>query len=453
MYDLADTIAAIVTASGEGGISIIRISGPKTFAIADLIFACAGAPPSQRHSHNIIYGKIHAGNKIIDEVILLMMRAPHSYTREDVVEIQGHGGLLPARRILQTVLQKGARMAEPGEFTLRAFLNGRIDLVQAEAVMDLVRAKTDRGAAAAIEQLSGKLSLSVNQVYDDIVKICADLEASLDFSEDDSVPSNLIELIGKQLQVIKKDLQQILATWCEGHLLRDGALAVISGKPNVGKSTLLNSLLGQERAIVAPIPGTTRDIIEETIVIEGFPIRLVDTAGLRETSCAIEQEGVRRAKHHIQKADLHLYVIDASQPVDDNEQNYLNTLDNSRLIIILNKTDLGNYYHYPPNSNFIDAQLIYGKGLSEINAMIIKKLGILKSIPHSVISDRHKANLTKAYDLLEKVIVLLQDHNTNDIVPIISQLRKAIEMIGEITGKIYYNELLQSIFSRFCIGK
>ena len=281
-----------------------------------------------------------ASGSAIDEVIILIMRAPRSYTGEDVVEIQGHGGHVVARRILRRVLDGGARLAEPGEFTQRAFLNGRMDLLQAEAVLDLVRAKSDRAAVAALEQLEGSLSSRFNQVYDQLLAAATDVEASLDFPDDELPQTDTQEIIA-HLRTAREEMAQLMTGWDEGHILRDGATVVISGKPNVGKSTLMNTLLGRDRSIVSPIPGTTRDTIEEGLILDGFPVRMVDTAGLRETDCVVEKEGVRRTVMQMERADLHLHMLDASRPMDEQDRAQVESLDADRCIIVLNKVDLG----------------------------------------------------------------------------------------------------------------
>jgi tRNA modification GTPase len=453
--DPSDTIAAIATGPGEAGIAIVRISGPDSLAVADRIFSCSGAPPSKRTAGSFVHGFVKAGDIRLDEAILLVMRAPQSYTREEVVEIQCHGGRMPAARILQAVLEQGVRLAEPGEFTKRAFLNGRIDLVQAEAVMDLIKATTDRSAAAAMEQLEGRLSRVFNNGYDELVAACADLEAALDFS-DEEVPAALVPSVLARLHHVEARINDALNTWEEGHLLRDGARVVISGKPNVGKSTLLNALLGKNRAIVSSVPGTTRDTIEETMILEGISIRLVDTAGLRHTSCEVEKEGVERARSHMQRADIHLHVIDASKSLDEEDLKNLSDLKPENTIIVQNKTDIGLVLNQPVIGKFtcIKSQLIYNEGLVDIKRSITANLRILPVInQHAVISERHKKFLEKTIDEISEAIKLLECYLDDYLVVSISLLRSAIDCLGQITGKIYYEELLNSIFSRFCIGK
>ena len=451
----SDTIAAIATAPGEAGIAIIRISGAESLAVADRVFSNGGKRPSLRPPGTFMRGFVKCDERILDEAVLLVMRAPHSYTREDVVEIQCHGGFVSARRILQTILAAGIRLAEPGEFTKRAFLNGRIDLVQAEAVLDLIRAQSERSAAAAVEQLGGALSASFNDVYAKTLRLCADLEATLDFSEDDT-PAALIPASIIQARQVMEQIHCMLETWEEGHLLREGALVVISGRPNVGKSTLLNALLGRNRAIVSPAPGTTRDTIEETIILEGIPIRLVDTAGLRTTSCEIEQEGIRRTRNHMQKADLHLYVIDASKPLDGEDISNLKSLKAEKSIVIMNKIDLGILIQKIDMPEFINiqAQLNEGQGLIEIRKSVIEQLGLAYfGQSHAVISERHKKVMQQSYSDIKEVIKILESGRDESIILAVAHLRYAIESTGQITGKIYHEELLNSVFSRFCVGK
>lgn len=456
MSILQDTIAAISTAPGEAGIAIIRVSGPASLAIADNLFTCTGPPPSQRRPFTFAHGWIKSLGHVLDEAILLIMRAPHSYTREDVIEIQCHGGALSARRILQAVLREGARLAEPGEFTQRAFLNGRIDLVQAEAVLDLIRARSDRAASAALEQLEGSLSRLFEDTYNSLVAVNADLEATLDFSEDDDVSPTVIPDVLKRLELIQSQIGSILETWEEGHLLREGALVVISGKPNVGKSTLLNVLLEKDRAIVSATPGTTRDIIEETMILDGIPIRLVDTAGLRITACDVESEGVRRTRRQMQQADIHLYLMDISQALDKDDNENLTGLDPQRTILILNKYDLGNklLLHDYKDLATIKSCLISRDGLNEIRQSIINKLGSVSSRPpHAVISERHRQILISAGNELCEAVAMLRTLRDDVVVLASSRIQMAIELFGQITGKTYHEELLNVIFSKFCVGK
>ncbi len=458
MNAISDTIAAVSTAPGEGAIAIIRLSGPESIPVADRIFRCSAPLPSERPAPAVIYGHVVSGTKIIDEALLLVMRAPHSYTREDVVEIQCHGGSLSAKRILGVILRQKVRLAEPGEFTRRAFLNGRLDLLQAEAVMDLISAQTERGAALAVEQLEGLLSNSFTEVYDNILGSCADLEATLDFIEDELPDSFMPAVTGRLADALNK-IDYMIGTWDEGHIIREGALVVISGKPNAGKSTLLNALLGRDRVIVSPIPGTTRDVIEEKLVINGIPIRLVDTAGLRESECSLEQDGVRRAKNQIEKADLNLHVIDASKTLDTDYENMeinMGFLDPVKTIIVFNKIDLG--FKADPGifkkHKKIQSQLAVNKGVTEIKSAIVSKLGIRKVNLHQfVISERHKQILIASRSDLVEAIEMIKSGDETFIVPAVSKLKNVLENISMAIGKKYHHDLLDLIFNRFCIGK
>lgn len=448
-----DTIAAIATASGAAGIAVIRLSGSASLSIADAIVDCAGMPPSQRPGSTFVHGRIVTAQREIDEAIVLVFRAPHSYTREDVIEIQCHGGTAAAQRLLQTVLQAGARMAAPGEFTRRAFLNGRIDLVQAEAVADLIRARSDRAAAAAIEQLEGRLSDAVNHLYDQLLATVADLEASLDF-EDNALPASVLDNVSSGLTTAQNDIQQLLDTWREGHLLRDGARVVIAGQPNVGKSTLMNCLLGKARSIVTHLPGTTRDTIEETLVLGGIAIRLIDTAGLRNTSCLVERQGVTRATDSIQQADLVLYLVDASPSVIPVDQATLDTLDPQQTIIVQNKCDLINDAPSFPDKRYrtVACSATQQIGIETLRHVLRTTLGQLDTPPHAVISERHYALLHDAHGRIgEASRIAAEDESL--LVPAVDLLRNALDMLGTITGRTYTAELLDTIFSRFCIGK
>jgi tRNA modification GTPase len=452
----SDTIAAIATAPGAAGVCIIRVSGPRAFDVADLVFRCSGKPPSQRDAGTFVHGNVVQGPEIIDDALLLVMRAPHSYTGEDVVEIQGHGGPVVAKRILRAALDTGARMAEPGEFTKRAFLNGRMDLVQAEAVLDLIQARSDRAASAAAEQLQGSLSKKFNALYDEILGVTANIEATLDFPEDELPPAVMPELTAK-LGAAHAGLNELIATWGEGHLLREGALVVISGRPNVGKSTLLNTLLGTDRAIVSPIPGTTRDVLEEGFILDGFLVRLIDTAGLRETDCEIEQEGIRRTHGQIKKADVQLYMIDASAGPNDEDQATMSRLDANASIVVLNKIDAVPQASLAAQGHtVVRTSLKSGAGVDELKRVLIAKLGgghKNAAEQHAVISERHRKLLLDARAELDIALDLMQS-GRDDGVPLASaRLRSALELLGLVTGRVYQDELLDSIFSRFCIGK
>lgn len=458
MTTSTDTIVAIATAPGEGSICIVRCSGPDAIEIASRVFVCAaGGDLRGTPSHTVNYGHVRSGSSTVDEALCLIMRAPKSYTAEDVVEIQGHGGSVCGRRILRACVEAGARMAEPGEFTKRAFLNGRIDLMQAEAVLDLIRSSSERASAAALEQLEGGLSRRFDDIYERVLMETARLEATLDFPEDE-LPEAILPEIRSRMADIETEFGKLLETWEEGHLLRDGALVVISGKPNVGKSTLLNALLDHERAIVSDVPGTTRDSIEETIVLGGFPIRLVDTAGLRDTKDQVEQIGIERTRKLMAEADLHLVMFDLSDeridpaPLDDR--------DPATTLVLLNKADLVKKTAplSPALQLFepITLSLAQGEGVGKVRERLLAKLATnadLGARPQAVISERHRTLLDQSLSELREAMSLLEANDESLIVLAASRCREALEILGQATGKVYHEALLDRIFSSFCIGK
>ena len=453
LYD-SETIAAIATPPGEGGVGIVRISGSSVWKIADEIFQPLDKTAVSAREHGTFaYGKVvEADGAEIDTGLALVMRAPKSYTCEDVVEIQGHGGAVGMRRILRRALDAGARMAEPGEFTKRAFLNGRIDLVQAEGIFDLIRARSDRAASAAMEQMEGKLSQRFGSIYDAFMEVAANLETTLDFVEDelpDEVFSGIAELLDQTFQT----LDELLDTWDEGRLLREGARVVILGRPNAGKSTLLNALLGFDRAIVSSTAGTTRDTIEEGFVLDGIPLRIIDTAGLRETDCEIEAEGVRRAEAHGEEAHLAIYLIDASQPLHEEDRARLEKLDPEKSVVVLNKVDQGKQVS---GVDGVEASLISGRGIDELKRVMgetLEKGADLQAPPHAVISERHRNLLIRAHREAKQAREFLNENVEENAVLASEHLRSALEYLGQVTGRVYHEELLDNIFSRFCIGK
>lgn len=455
----ADTIAAIATAPGEGAISIVRLSGPETFSLANRLFRGPSPAPSSRSAGTFVHGQIIApdSQESLDDVLLLIFRAPHSYTGEDAVEIQCHGGSQAARRILEALLAAGARQADPGEFTKRAFLNGRIDLTQAEAVLDLIHARSERAARLATAQLEDALGIRIRSLYDDLLAISSDIESMLDFP-DDELPQSITNDMVARLKSVSREIQLLLDTWQEGHVLREGAQIVIAGAPNVGKSTLLNLLAGRDRAIVSPHPGTTRDTIEEMVALQGYPLQLVDTAGLRDAPCEIEQEGIRRTHHALTRADLCICIIDASRNLSADESSFLASHKPQKLMVLLNKSDLGTVLTPDdfPGLDALQVSLLQPSFLTLIVDKIMDKI-IRKTAAddHGIlaISDRQKKSLLIALDDINKSVGHLESGVEAQLVIAANHARSALEPIGQIFGKNWTEDVLDTIFSRFCVGK
>ena len=453
---LEDTIAAIATPLGEGGLAVVRLSGAAALAIADHCFVPSGknsTKPSQAPTHTIHHGKMVQRGKIIDEVLVAVMRAPRTLTREDVVEITCHGGLLPAKMVLDAVLESGARMAMPGEFTKRAFLNGRIDLAQAEAVADLIHARTELALTAANEQLAGKLSQRINELRDDMIKILAHVEAHIDFPDEDIAPDTKAQLL-QRLENAVAFMDELLRTANEGQILRRGIRAAIVGRPNAGKSSLLNQLLGHDRAIVSAIPGTTRDTIEETANIRGLPVVFVDTAGLRESGDEIEIEGIRRSRATLAKAELILHVLDNSDSLTQADENYLAEFSGKKRILVRNKIDLSKKLSLPNDLQTVDVCCLSGKGMENLKEAIKEVIWageIRAEMLQVMINSRHQDALKRARTSTAETISALRENLTLELAAM--DLRIAVNAVGEIVGKTTNEDLLDSIFSQFCIGK
>ncbi|MFO7869922.1 MAG: tRNA uridine-5-carboxymethylaminomethyl(34) synthesis GTPase MnmE [Kiritimatiellia bacterium] len=460
MNTSSDTITAIATAPGASGIAIVRVSGHDSLSIADRTYRGTPPPPSQRPARTFIRGQLTApgagdDSAAIDEVILLIYRAPHSYTCEDVVEIQCHGGRTAAARVLRAVVDAGARHADPGEFTRRAFLNGRIDLPQAEAVADLIYAKSARAAATALEQLTGNLSASVTATYDNILASVAQLEASLDFPDYDTPPDPAASA-SSLLRHAHDSTAALLSTWDEGHLLREGARAVITGSPNAGKSTLLNRLLGNDRAIVTSVPGTTRDTVEEQFILNGVPVTLVDTAGLRRGRSEPEARGIERTERAILTADIILHVIDTSAELTHRDLDILKRPATPPVLLLLNKADLPRKATLPqdPRHPSVPVSLLSARDVPTIRDLLSDILGIHESSdPHAAISERHRSILQDVQNLLNEAISLLAAGDEANQVLAVTSLRSALSALGTLLGKDAGEDVLDSIFSRFCIGK
>ena len=455
-----DTIAAIATAPGEGGIGIIRLSGINALEIANSIFK-----PFYRNSvedyanRTLIYGNIVDGEDVIDEVLLAYMKGPHSYTAEDVVEINCHGGFISVKKILELSLKKGARLAQPGEFTKRAFLNGRIDLSQAEAVIDIINAKTDRSHEIAQEQLEGSLSKKIKSLRDKITEVLAQVEVAIDYPEEDIEFITYKELIEKT-EYIHSEVNKLYRTADTGKILREGLKTAILGKPNVGKSSLMNSILGENRAIVTDIPGTTRDVIEELVNIKGIPLKIVDTAGIRETDDVVEKIGVEKSIKHLKSSDLTLVVLDTSRKLDTEDMEILNSIDREKTIVILNKIDLENNLDleevkkYVDDKNIISISALKSEGIDLIHDRIEEMVfsgEIADSGEVMITNSRHKDAIYKAMVSINDAIASLKDHMSYDFIEV--DLRDAWDALGYINGDTVSEDLLDTIFSNFCIGK
>lgn len=453
-----DTIAAIATPIGEGGLAVVRLTGAEALPVADRIFVPAGktsAKPSSAATHTIHYGKIVRNGTMVDEVLLAVLRAPRTFTREDTVEISCHGGLLPAKLVLDAALAGGARLAEPGEFTKRAFLNGRLDLAQAEAVADLIHSRTELALAAANEQLDGKLSQRINQLRDDMMNTLAHVEAHIDFPEEDIAPETRTQIVGRLEKGIAL-MDGLLRTASEGQILRRGIRAAIVGRPNAGKSSLLNQLLGHERAIVSHIPGTTRDTIEETANIRGLPVVFIDTAGLREARDEIEAEGIRRSRESLARADLVVHVMDASEPLAAADETFLQEFSSKRRILVKNKADLPEKLNMPGKipSIVVEVCCLSGKGIEALKDAIKEMIWAGKieaGMLQVMVNARHQDALRRAREATDRAIQALRADESLEFAA--SDLHIAVNAIGEIVGKTATEDLLDSIFSQFCIGK
>ncbi len=455
---LHDTIAAIATPLGEGGLAVLRLSGAQALSIADQCFVPVGSSslkPTVAPSHTIHYGRIERDGKTVDEVLVAVMRAPRTFTREDVVEITCHGGLLPAKMILDLLLENGARLAEPGEFTKRAFLNGRIDLAQAEAVADLIHARTELAMSAANEQLAGKLSQRIETLRDDLVKTLAHIEAHIDFPDEDIAPDTKEQLLNR-LERAVAFMDTLLRTANEGQILRRGVRTAIIGRPNAGKSSLLNQLLGHDRAIVSAMPGTTRDTIEETANIRGLPVVFIDTAGLREAGDELEAEGIRRSRESLAKAELILHVLDGTEPLTAADEILLHEFESKKRILVRNKSDKTSRLELPEKfrAAAVDVSCATGTGLEPLKDAIKECLwsGEIKAeMLQVMINSRHQEALKRAREATLRTVDALRSGLTLELPAM--DLRIAANAVGEIVGKTSTEDLLDSIFSQFCIGK
>jgi tRNA modification GTPase len=462
-FDQRDTIAAIATAivPQQGSVGIVRLSGVNAVAIAQRLFHAPGQQPWE--SHCILYGYVRSPDQqLVDEALLLLMYSPRSYTREDVVEFHCHGGIMAVQQVLQLCLQQGARLAQPGEFTLRAFLNGRLDLTQAEGIADLVGARSPQAAQSALMGVSGKLSQTIRQLRHQCLDILAEIEARVDFADD--LPPLDESAVQQQLQTLHQQITDILATAQQGELLRSGIKVAIIGQPNVGKSSLLNAWSRSDRAIVTHLPGTTRDVVESQLTVGGIPVQVLDTAGIRESLDEVEKIGIARSQSAAQAADLVLLTLDASQGWGQAEQNLYEQIKEKSHILVVNKMDLLDFSELSTDHNsqlksLPQAPIVYtaaaqNQGIEELERAILKAVhsGNLAAADTDIaINQRQAAALLRAESALAQVQITLQDQLPLDFWAI--DLRAAIHALGEVTGEEITESMLDEIFSRFCIGK
>ncbi|MBD1379858.1 tRNA uridine-5-carboxymethylaminomethyl(34) synthesis GTPase MnmE [Metabacillus arenae] len=458
-----DTIAAISTPMGEGAIAIVRLSGNEAISIADSIFK-APAPKKLREvaTHTIHYGNIVDPEtlQVIEEVMISVMKGPKTFTREDVIEINCHGGLVTVNKVLQLVLNQGARLAEPGEFTKRAFLNGRIDLSQAEAVMDLIRAKTDRAMNVALGQMEGRLSKLIKRLRQEILETLAHVEVNIDYPEYDDVEEMTHHMLIEKATSVKTEIQKLLQTSQQGKILREGLSTVIIGRPNVGKSSLLNSLVHENKAIVTDIPGTTRDVIEEYVNVRGVPLRLVDTAGIRETEDIVERIGVERSRQVLKEADLILLVLNYSDDLTHEDEQLFEAIKGMDVIVIVNKTDLPQKIDLKRVQTLAEGRpvvttsLLEEQGVDELETAISSLFfeGNVQGGDLTYVSNtRHIALLTQAKKTIEDALDGIEAGVPIDIVQI--DLTRCWELLGEIVGDSVQESLIDQLFSQFCLGK
>lgn len=459
-----DTIAAVATPLGEGGIGIVRLSGPEAVTIADQMFQRKdGKSLTEQPTYTLRYGKVvdPKNGRTLDEALAVVMRAPHSYTAEDVVEIQCHGGVMVVREVLSLALELGARLAEPGEFTKRAFLNGRLDLAQAEAVMDLIQAHTRQGLEVAVDQLEGSLSRRISELRESLYDLMVRIEATIDFPEDD-LPEIETAEVEQGLRRCLDQVSTLLATADDGRILREGLKTVITGKPNVGKSSLLNTLLDENRALVTDVPGTTRDTIEEVVNLRGVALRLIDTAGIRESSDLVERLGVERSLNLLKEADLILHVLDRSTELTPEDFQILELTKGHRRIVLINKTDLPPAWD-PSDLGELAAPVLEisllqagRKVVDDLSEAILTLLG-KGAVPSSagsralVTRARHKQALQEARLALERALDTHLSGLPLDLTAV--DLYQALESLGEITGETVRENVLDRIFAEFCIGK
>lgn len=450
---MEDTIAAISTALGVGAISIIRVSGKEAIEIVNKIWS--GKDLSTVPSHTIHYGFIKDGEEKIDEVLVSIMKAPKTFTKEDVIEINSHGGIATTNRVLELLLTSGCRLAEPGEFTKRAFLNGRIDLIEAEGVMDLISAKTDKSRSLALSQMTGNVSSMIHDLRKNLVDVISNIEVNIDYPEYEDIEVVTVEKIQESITYLKSEIKRILGRSETGSIIKEGIKTAIVGKPNVGKSSILNRLLEEEKAIVTDIAGTTRDIVEGDIAIDGILLHMIDTAGIRKTEDVVENIGVQKSLEWIEKADLVLYVFNNNESITEEEKEILEKVTEKPSIIIVNKQDLESKLELPNVSiPVIYMSALENKGIEELRAEI-KKLFHLEEIEQNdytyLSSARSISLLKQCLQAVESVAMGIEQNLPIDMIEI--DLKDIWNLLGEIIGETYSNELIDEMFSRFCLGK
>lgn len=456
-----DTITSISTPMGEGAIGIVRLSGPEAVEIGDKLYK-GKKKLKDVPSHTINYGHIidPETDEVVEEVMISVLRAPKTFTREDIIEINCHGGILTINRILELTMTHGARMAEPGEYTKRAFLNGRIDLSQAEAVMDFIRSKTDRASKVAMNQIEGRLSDLIKQQRQSILEILAQVEVNIDYPEYDDVEDATTEFLLAQSKKIKNEIDQLLETGTQGKIMREGLSTVIVGKPNVGKSSMLNNLIQDNKAIVTEVAGTTRDVLEEYVNVRGVPLRLVDTAGIRDTEDIVEKIGVERSRKALSEADLILFVLNNNEPLTEEDRTLYEVIKNEDAIVIVNKTDLERQLDIEVvktmigDTPLIQTSMLKQEGIDELELQIRDLFfgGEVQNQDMTYVSNsRHISLLKQARQTIQDAIDAAEAGIPMDMVQI--DLTRTWELLGEIIGESASDELINQLFSQFCLGK
>lgn len=447
-----DTIAAISTALGVGAISIVRVSGKDAIEIVNNIFE--GEDLTKKKSHTITYGHIISNGKTIDEVLIMLMRGPKSFTTEDVVEINCHGGIATTNKVLELLLLNGCRLAEPGEFTKRAFLNGRIDLVEAESVMDLINSKTEKSRELAIHQLNGETSHLISSLREKISDVISNIEVNIDYPEYDDINVVTTQTLKPQLKSIIDELKQIISKSESNKIIKDGIDVLIIGRPNVGKSSLLNCLLEEEKAIVTDIEGTTRDIVEGQISLDGIILNIIDTAGIRETNDLVEKIGVKKSLELIDKADLILYLLNNNEKISEEDLKIIDILKSKNYIVIINKCDLEQKIEKEKLDNFIEISVKNNDGIDFLKHKIkeLFNLDMLETEDFSYLSSARSISLLKlALESLNSALIGIEKNSPVDIIEI--DIKESWNMLGEIIGETYDEELIDKMFSKFCLGK